>query len=317
MLYYVHTPPSTYATNGNMVTAQRYRCFLTEMGHDEECKEPSNADVLIVLHAHKSFQVVQESRSYQKIIVVLTGTDVSSWTREARTTCLRADVVVLLRELSVDEKSVCMSDERILSKSVIIHQTREHESIASSSMNNNNSSNSTPLRVLTIANLRQVKDPLAVHRALELKRPEMSAMLFTLIGDTCCDEKESCDLCSAAYKGCIGYVGPKNQADCTKAILETHVVVMPSFAEGLSDVFVQTIVNNVPLLCRRMDSTLSLLPDDYIGFFDTDQNLCDILERCRYPEFRYNLIIQTKHAHEILSDRSGEFAAWQKIIHKI
>jgi hypothetical protein len=75
------TPNFEYGTGGNLVTSQRWRELLKDMGHDFQITsdpKPEACDLLIALHARKNAVGIRRMAKqfpHVPIVVVLTGTD--------------------------------------------------------------------------------------------------------------------------------------------------------------------------------------------------------------------------------------------------
>src|SRR6185437_9593919 len=85
------SPPSSIATAGNTVTAQRYRRMFRSLGYScgiAPAYDGEDAACVVALHARKSAKSVLAYRTAyprRRIILVLTGTDVYRDIRRSRT----------------------------------------------------------------------------------------------------------------------------------------------------------------------------------------------------------------------------------------
>jgi glycosyltransferase involved in cell wall biosynthesis len=297
--FLIHVPHSAFAVNGNTVTADRYRRILRNSQH-LEVQEAVEADVLICLHAHKSNSFLKQHPT-KKIIIVLTGTDVLNWTAEAAESCSLATAIVALRKLTAAEIEHCVATH--YSKLRIIYQTRPR-------MLCGDGISPGILQVITVANLRPIKDPFAVDRALQLITAEqVSHLRFTLVGANSVDD--SFDMPDAPHTTYIGAIDMTN----TECIIKyCDIIVCPSLSEGFSDVFCQAIAAGKPLLCTNIPATSCVLPFDYPGFFSTDMELAALILKCNDLEFLRALVEATHNARHIICDDWAEKKAWYELM---
>src|SRR5438445_10097030 len=84
------TPAPAHSRKGNRVTALRWAKLLRQLGHRvsiEECYESGSCDLLVALHARRSYDSAARFRQEHPelpLVVALTGTDLY---QDIRTSC--------------------------------------------------------------------------------------------------------------------------------------------------------------------------------------------------------------------------------------
>ncbi len=166
------TPAPAQVHTGNRTTAHRWARLLGDLGHHVNVRKDWNGeecDLLIALHARRSFPAIQrfrEERPHAPIIVALTGTDLYGDlenSAEAICSLKLASRIVVLQELGAE--AVPVSARR---KVRVIYQSAEHVSPPSRREEGD-------FQVCVLAHLRAVKDPLRPAYAVRKLRSNCSA----------------------------------------------------------------------------------------------------------------------------------------------
>jgi len=123
----ITVPPSSAPRSGNRHTAARWRAFLRSLGHRVRvCTDwnGGNDDMLLALHAYKSYPSIERFRQQQPdapLVLALTGTDIYRDIREhpeARRALETATRLIVLQEAGLKELSHALSK-----KTVVVYQS--------------------------------------------------------------------------------------------------------------------------------------------------------------------------------------------------
>lgn len=172
-------PPRTHY--GNRVTALRWATILRSLGHRvtlAQCYENQACDLLIALHASRSYQSIREFHTQQPekpLVVALTGTDLYcdlKTSRRAWQSLELASRLIVLQPQALDELP-----EHLQRKTRVIYQ-----SVKSLSIRNPQSRLRNQFRVCVIGHLRAVKDPFRAALAARLL-PASSRLSIIQIGE--------------------------------------------------------------------------------------------------------------------------------------
>lgn len=175
------TPAPPRSRYGNRVTALRWARILKNLGHRgavSQVYEGGDYDLLIALHARRSYPSINRFRSERAnspIVVALTGTDLYcdlQKSRRAQESLEIATRLVVLQPAAIDELPPHLRGKaRVIYQSVapLPQATKYHGEIRG-----NSTDLSRPRRtfdVCVIGHLRQVKDPFRAAMAARLLPP--------------------------------------------------------------------------------------------------------------------------------------------------
>ncbi|OFW40391.1 MAG: hypothetical protein A3J28_16210 [Acidobacteria bacterium RIFCSPLOWO2_12_FULL_60_22] len=161
----ITTPAPAHSRKGNRITALRWARLLKELGHRvviEENYRGRRCDVLIALHARRSFPSVERFRREHPdlpLIVVLTGTDLYGDIHtdpQAQQSLELASRLVLLQPLGISELSA-----HLRARARVIYQSAEKPT-------GRISPKKDVWEVCVSGHLRPVKDPFRAARAARL-----------------------------------------------------------------------------------------------------------------------------------------------------
>ena len=164
------TPAPARSRRGNRWTALRWARILRDLGHRvtiEEKYSGRRSDVLVALHARRSFASIERFRREQParpLIVALTGTDLYGdirTSREARRSIEMASRLIVLQPLGVKELPAGL---RRRTRVIIQSAERPRGKVAQKK---------DVFEVCVMGHLRPVKDPFRAARAARLL-PESS-----------------------------------------------------------------------------------------------------------------------------------------------
>ncbi|MEO1065526.1 MAG: selenoneine biosynthesis selenosugar synthase SenB [Actinomycetota bacterium] len=271
----IAAPIRPSARSGNDVTAARWAGHLRELGHDvsieaiDEAVEPGpalvaalrRADVLVAIHARRSVTVVRwwvEHRRGAPLVVALSGTDLYRdlpGDPDALASVAAADALIVLQRAAVDRV------ERISpgagDRAIVVHQSVSDVLPPRCPVE-------TELRVVVLAHLREVKDPLLAARAAR-RLPASSAIAVHHAGRAhdaawaAAARRE--EVANARYT----WHGELDRPSALELLASAHVLACTSIAEGGANVVTEAIALGVPVVGTRIDGNTGLLGDDHPG----------------------------------------------------
>lgn len=307
----ITVPPSAVPRSGNRHTAARWRDFLRELGHRVRILTEwrgGNDDLLLALHARKSFASIQrfsDLRPDAPLVVALTGTDLYRDIRssaEARQALGMAARLVVLQEEGLRELSAYLRR-----KTGIVYQSSDVEL--------RHAPDESRFRVAVIGHLRSEKDPFRAVQAL--RRIERSAPVEVLqIGAALNPEMRA--RCRAWMKRERRYhwLGSLSHGTAMRRLASSHVLVVSSVMEGGANVICEAARIGVPVLASRVPGNIGMLGRGYPGYFplSDDKSLARLIERCRADEGFYDRLRMAVRQRRALFAPSGERAALKRVL---
>ncbi len=288
----VVTPHRPQETSGNTITATRWAQLLESAGHecsvlsiDEDTPDiPADvqsalqtSDVMIAIHARRSAAAVAWWRAeagHRGLIVALAGTDLYVDLPDdpaARESLDLADAVVALQGESIPRLE--SMNPRWATKASVVHQSLKgpHPPLEPAV---------GEFRVVVLAHLRGVKDPLLAARAARLL-PEASRVTVHHAGG-----ELDADLVAAAHLEEVE--NPRyhwhRELDAVAArhlLASAHALACTSLSEGGANVVTEAIALGVPVIGTRIDGNTGLLGRDHPGLIPVgdEMALADLLTR--------------------------------------
>jgi len=249
---------------------------MQELGHDVTVSDhlTGDCDVLVALHAFRSYPVVAEFRaqnSERPVIVALTGTDLyrdlKIHPETLRSLQLATSIVALQRKATGELPS------ELHSRVVVIYQSslppRPFPEPAPS------------FQVCVAAHFRKEKDPLRVAFAVR-DLPTSSKIRVRHFGrileSDMQGEVERENRENPRYEW-LGEVGHQR---ALRALASSQLVVISSLLEGSSNTLCEALACGTPVLASRIPGLIGTLGEEYPGLFSpgsTDE-LRDLLLRC-------------------------------------
>ncbi|MEM7338285.1 MAG: selenoneine biosynthesis selenosugar synthase SenB [Actinomycetota bacterium] len=272
----IATPARPSARSGNHVTATRWATLLRQFGHEvavvpfAEQADPATsvattlggAGVLIALHARRAATIVDwwtEHRAGQPVIVALTGTDLYRdlpGDRQAAATIERADAVIVLQRSAVDRLE--RMRQEWAAKSVVVHQSVDPTSIRPRQLIDGE------FRVVVLAHLREVKDPLLAARAARLL-PASSSVMVHHAGGALDDEWQQLAEEEHATNPRYHWHREVDGPAAMSLLASADLLACTSRAEGGANVVTEAIATGVPVVGTSIDGNTGLLGADYPG----------------------------------------------------
>ncbi|MBI3185588.1 MAG: TIGR04348 family glycosyltransferase [Myxococcales bacterium] len=309
------TPAPPGSVSGNRVTAQRWARLLTDLGHSVEVTEQwsgAECDVLVALHARKSFASIERYRRERPdapLVLALTGTDLYADLRvsaEARSSLEMATRIVTLQPLAA-EAAPPSSRAKIRA---IVQSARSPSSLGEPDR--------LGFPVCVLAHLRSVKDPLRAAEAVR-SLPDTSSIRVSHAGApleqalrvSACAEEER----NPRYR----WVGELPHAEAQRLLAGSRLLVVSSRSEGGANVVSEAIVAGVPVLSSRVDGSVGVLGADYPGYFEVGDTagLRELLLRTESDAAFYEVLRRRLEALKPLVDPARERRNWEELLSEL
>lgn len=307
-------PATSSARKGNHVTSDRWKRRLETLGHTVHVQSSyteGDWDALVALHAYKSLGSIEDFTQHHpdaRVIVALTGTDVYrdlDEKPETRQSLELADELVVLQELARNELP-----EELRDKAHVVHQSVENR--PETGVRPNGTADN--FIALTVAHLRDVKDPLRLAYAVE-RLPDDSTVkayhLGAVLEDDYHEQLEEVES-SARFK----YLGEKPRDTILEFMKGADVLVVPSRLEGGANVVSEAIAVGTPVLASDIPGNRGLLGDDYPGYFpvgDTEA-LTELLIECERRNGLMHQLQEHINAFKKRVEPSHEQAQWRDVL---
>ena len=257
------TPAPAQAHTGNRTTADRWARLLGQLGHQvnvQKSWDGEECDLLIALHARRSFPAIQRFRQKHPLaplVVALTGTDLygdlESGT-DAICSLELASRIVVLQALAAE--AVPESARR---KVRVIYQSAERPSPSARR-------EESWFQVCVLAHLRAVKDPLRVAYAVrglpslsKIQVKHAGAVLDTDFGRQVEAEQRT----NPRYQ----WLGPLSHENAMDLLARSHMLVLTSQLEGGANVISEAIAISIPIISSLIPGSVGILGSDYPGYF--------------------------------------------------
>ena len=262
------TPAPAQVHTGNRTTADRWARLLSQLGHQvnvQKSWDGEECDLLIALHARRSFPAIQRFRQKHPLaplVVALTGTDLygdlESGT-DAICSLELASRIVVLQALAAE--AVPESARR---KVRVIYQSAERPSPSARR-------EESWFQVCVLAHLRAVKDPLRVAYAVR-GLPSLSKIQVKHAGavlDADFDRQvEAEQRTNPRYQ----WLGPLSHENAMDLLARSHMLVLTSQLEGGANVISEAIAISVPVISSLIPGSVGILGSDYPGYFPVGDN---------------------------------------------
>lgn len=274
MLIAIASPTRPGSTSGNDVTAARWASRLHELGHETtlvqideshpEIDESTSsrlepAELLIVIHARRCASAAtwwRERRGSAPLVVALAGTDLYvDMPADAATmaTVAAADHLVVLQPRAVLRLDSLMAGAS--ERTTVVHQSVGHPLPARAPLIGE-------FRVVVLAHLREVKDPLMCARAARLL-PETSRVAVHHGGAAYDERWERDALAEVSANPRYRWYRELTPSAALKLMATADVVACTSIHEGGANVVTEAIAMGVPIIGTRIDGNVGLVGEDY------------------------------------------------------
>jgi putative glycosyltransferase (TIGR04348 family) len=274
----IAAPIRPSANSGNDVTAARWARHLETLGHETTIVPVSedfaalsehavsaltDADVLIALHARRSAPAAAwwtEHRPGQPLIVGLAGTDLYRDMPDSHTasaTVASADAVIVLQEEALDR--LRGFEPAWADKAAVIHQSVSlalpERRLAVDEF-----------RVVVLAHLRNIKDPLLTARAARLL-PGNSRVAVHHAGRALDDDWQQAAETEEVTNDRYIWHRELGAEDALALLASAHVLACTSLSEGGANVVTEAIALGIPVIGTRIAGNTGLLGSDHPGWF--------------------------------------------------
>ncbi len=267
---------------------------------------------MIALHARKSAKSISEFRSkivHGRVIVALTGTDLHHDLGRSDLvdqSLLQADRIVLLEPLGKAKL-----DRSLQAKSFVIFQS-------STPVANPPTKLTRFFEVSVLGHLRKVKDPF--RTALAVRRlPASSRVRVVHFGRALTPQMESAAKREMVRNSRYRWLGPVSHGEAQRRLARSRLTVLSSEAEGGPAVLSEAIVNQVPILATRIDTTLGMLGTSHPGFFEfaDTETLAQLILRAETDSMYYRSLRAAGNQLRTRFSRGREVMAWRSLLKEL
>jgi putative glycosyltransferase (TIGR04348 family) len=290
----------------------RWARLLRELGNQVSLQKDWNGeecDLLIALHARRSFPAIQRfrhERPLAPLIVALTGTDLYSdleSSAEATGSLDLASRIVVLQALGV--KAV---PEEARRKVRVIHQSAERPFPPPPR-------EESCFQVCLLAHLRAVKDPLRTAYAVRelpsssrIQVKHAGAMLDVDFAGRVEEEQRT----NPRYR----WLGPLTHENAVDLLARSHILVLTSHLEGGANVISEAIAVSVPVISSLIPGSVGILGANYPGYFPVGDSaaLREQLQRAEYDDGFYRDLQQWVARLHPLVRAAHERETWRALL---
>jgi putative glycosyltransferase (TIGR04348 family) len=319
------TPAPPGSQKGNRVTALRWSRLLRSLGHRvviEQRYQGGECDVLVALHARRSFPSVdryRRERPAAPLILALTGTDLY---RDIRTSPrARRSLELATRLVLLQPAGIAELPEALRSKARVIYQSVDIHTPITRSRGyppHDHTARQRPFVVCVLGHLRPVKDPFRAARAAR-RLPASSRICIVHVGaalspsmaDYACREIER----NPRYR----WLGELPRWKALRTLAGSQLLALTSRMEGGANAISEAIACSVPVVSSRISGSIGLLGEDYPGYFpggDT-RALADLLLRAERDAAFYQELARRCASLRPLFDPAREQEAWARLLEEL
>ena len=247
---------------GNRVTALRWARILRRSGLDVRVRarfDGEAADLLVVLNAEKSAGSIpgwRAQRGDAPLVVALTGTDFAPGEEHpgAAASLEAADRVVALFDFRSSVPDAALRDKlRVIPQSF----TRCPSPLPETDRG---------VRLVLLAHVRAIKDPLLVARALE-RRPALGELRVEIVGEVLEPDLGAELERAVARDARLTWGGGRLRRAALETLHRSHGLLCTSHHEGGAGSVAEAIVFGRPVLTTDIPACRALLGEDYPGTF--------------------------------------------------
>lgn len=285
------SPSSSVKRTGNTCTSSQWMELLIEAGHEvtrEAAYKPGKVDLLIALHAERSYRAIEKYRSEHPggpLIVGLGGTDIyPSVTPTGYRSMEMADALIALQDKAIEQVPEPFRDK----VHIILQSAHPFPSPRPKS--------TRYFDLCVVGHLRDVKDPMLAAWASR-SLPEDSTIRIRHAGGILDAKYQAIVSVERNINPRYEWLGELSGDDTARLISSCYAMILSSQSEGGARVVGESIVNGTPVLSTRIDGIVGLLGEDYPGFFPVgnDEKLAELMYRLETDaDFREELQTATR-----------------------
>ncbi|MCS6952347.1 MAG: selenoneine biosynthesis selenosugar synthase SenB [Bryobacterales bacterium] len=257
------TPAGPRSRSGNRRTALRWAKILRTLGHRVAIHTEYSGgrwDLLVALHARKSFRSVERFRRQHPdgpLVVALTGTDLYGDLPGdlcAQQSLQMADRLVVLQAQALDALPADLRERaRVIYQSAVKPPGRFRP-------------RRDVFEVCVLGHLRPVKDPFRAAQAARLL-PSSSAIRILHIGAALDPEMGRQARREMSDNPRYFWLGELPRWRALRILARCRLHVLSSQMEGGANALCEAIACSVPTLASRIPGSIGILGADYPGFF--------------------------------------------------
>jgi len=309
------TPAPGRSRGGNRVTALRWARILRDLDHHVAIETEyggSRCDVLVALHARRSFPSIERFRREhpgRPLILALTGTDLYGDLRgdpQAQRALELASHLILLQPCGLAELA-----EPVQAKARVIYQSATEAP-------GRHVPKPGVFEICVLGHLRPVKDPFRAAAAARLL-PASSRIQITHAGAALLPEMEVTARAEAAANPRYRWLGDLPRWKALRVLARSRALVLSSLMEGGANVVSEAIVAGVPVLASHIPGSIGLLKPEYQGYFpvgDTEA-LAALLRRVETDPAFYAALKTWCAGLAPLFDPALERQSWSRLLRDV
>lgn len=303
----------TYAfantTRGNNITAERWKGFFRELGHEVV---DENSDVLVALHArHSHDAIVDFKKRYpdKMIILALTGTDLYhdiGVLENAQQSLQLADWLVVLQNQGLVEVG-----PELAKKTRVIFQSCPPPKSKPQPRDD-------CFEVALIGHLRKVKDPFLTADALKLL-PTDSNIHVTHVGEALDEEMTWRAEDETINNPRYSWLGGVTLEGSIEVINRAKLLVLTSHMEGGANAATEALACGTPLISTDIKGLQGLMGKGFPGFFPVEDAsaLAELLNKCASNTEFYDELNDFCAKRAFVADPELEKQSWEKLLAEV
>ncbi len=306
------TPVPPRSRQGNRITALRWARILRSLGYRVDIIQEFNGqacDLMIALHAHKSFTSIQrfiEQHPEKALIVTLTGTDIyhnsHQNNRYLKSIKMATGLIVFqprtLEDIPVPHRYKATVIYQSASPPPGIHTPRKRS-----------------FDVCVIGHLRSIKDPFLTAKASR-QLPITSKISVIHIGGALTPEFEKQAGAEEVSNHRYRWLGELPHWKTLRFLARSRLLVISSESEGGPIVLMEALAASVPVLSTRIKSVVGHLGEDYPGYSPVGDTgaLASMLQRAETDRDFYGKLKDRCEKVKTLVDPARERESWKKLL---